>query len=172
MNKFIYIIFAALIGMGLSTVSFANYPMGPCHCHMMNCKNAETCEKQCRCMPFMAKFADKLKLTDSQKKQMAAIQVEFRQQMKGHMKKMMDIRHQMRDLIQSDKLDQAKMDKLIKQKMEMVGKMTKFKMTMRNKMYNVLDANQKTMFKDMMQKMHMKRMEMHKKMMDMMGKKQ
>ena len=123
-------------------------------------------------MPFMAKFADKLKLTDSQKKQMAAIQVEFRQQMKGHMKKMMDIRHQMRDLIQSDKLDQAKMDKLIKQKMEMVGKMTKFKMTMRNKMYNVLDANQKTMFKDMMQKMHMKRMEMHKKMMDMMGKKQ
>ncbi len=75
--------------------------------------------------------------------------------MTGTRQELHAIRVKMRPLVDTDKLDEAKLDALIHQKKEIIAHVMKTKMMVKHEMYIVLDAKQKVMFNEMANKCDM-----------------
>ncbi|KTC65976.1 envelope stress induced periplasmic protein (plasmid) [Legionella adelaidensis] len=134
MKKIITLSFLALTL--IATTAFAHMGMGGCHC--------------------MGQMMQELNLTPDQQKQIQQIKDQMKSQMQSNREQMQSLRTQMQTLIKSDKIDEAKLDSLVNQKKELMGTMMKAKIKMKNQIYNLLDAQQKTKFASMMeQKMGM-----------------
>jgi len=115
---------------------------------------------------YYKKFEEKLNLTDEQKKQIKDIKKQYWKDQKSKFEELRNLRQQMHELVKSEKIDEQKLQNYIDKKKEIVGAMTKSKIEMKNKIYNLLNEDQKKTFDEMLKKWQKKRYEMHKKMMD------
>ncbi len=106
---------------------------------------------QCPCMR-MQKISQELNLTADQKEKIKAIKEEARKSLQANKEEMISIRTQVKELIKSDKIDEAKLNKLLEQKKEILASKMKTKIMMKNQIYNVLNAQQKAKFSAMMDK--------------------
>lgn len=123
-------------------------------------------EGSCNCpkMQMKKQMMQELNLTDAQKKQFETIKDETKEQMKSVYDQMKDLRNQIKELVTSDKMDQSKLDELVNKKKELYAERVKIKLQAKNKMYNVLNAEQKQKFSAMMEKLEQKKMERMKQM--------
>ncbi|WP_207384182.1 Spy/CpxP family protein refolding chaperone [Legionella nagasakiensis] len=100
----------------------------------------------------MQKISQELNLTADQKEKIKAIKEEARKSLQANKEEMISIRTQVKELIKSDKIDEAKLNKLLEQKKEILASKMKTKIMMKNQIYNVLNAQQKAKFSAMMDK--------------------
>lgn len=119
---------------------------------------------QTQCQKCYHKLSDKLQLTDAQKKQIKEIRSQYKSQMTGQRKLMKAIRANLHEIIKSDKLDQQKIDTLIKQQQEIVATKTRMNIMMKHQIYMSLTAEQKKKLDDMMKNWNNKNKCMCKKM--------
>lgn len=136
MNKKIFALIALSLSLILSQVAFADSCNG---------------EK-------MKKMFQSLNLDSAQQEKIKAIKDQLRESQKSNWEQMKTIRSQIHDLIKSDKLDESKLDSLIAQKKELMATMMKTRIMAKNQIYNVLNAQQKTKFEQMMKEWEEKRM--------------
>ena len=120
----------------------------------------------CAGKKIMKKWQEKLDLTDAQVKQIKAIKEESWSKLKANYEQMKSLRKEMHTLATSGKMDQNKVNELVNQKKELIGENTKIKLDTKNKIYNLLNDQQKQKFSAMMEKWQQKRMERMKKMME------
>jgi Spy/CpxP family protein refolding chaperone len=152
MKTKISLIITFLLALGLSLPALA--------CHHDGMKN-----KPCKCSMGKA-WGHKLNLSDKQKKDMMNIRNQYKSQMQSLRQSMRELRKEMRAIIQSDTLDQKKIDALIEKKKDLVSNKMKLKIMMKHQMYKLLNEDQKMKLKQMMDKQQSKKMEMmNKKMM-------
>lgn len=111
----------------------------------------------CHCKQ-MAKMADKLDLTKDQKAKIKAIKETGIKTMKTDSDELRQIRKEMKNLVKSDKMDEAKLEKLIDRKKAIIASMWKEKTMLTHQMYQVLDAKQKEKFSKLMDKWEEKKM--------------
>lgn len=106
----------------------------------------------CGCM---AQMMQDLNLTADQQQKINQIRDQTKSQMQSQKDQMRALKGQINDLIKSEKIDEAKLDSLVNQKKDLMASMMKAKIKMKNQIYNVLDAQQKTKFAAMLdQKMN------------------
>ncbi|WP_133129272.1 Spy/CpxP family protein refolding chaperone [Legionella yabuuchiae] len=121
-------------------------------------------ECPCKRMEQMKKITKDLDLTADQKKQIDAIKEDSKKQLMDIHQQMMNLKKQMKDLVTVDKLDESKVDELVNQKKELVAEKTKLMLQTKNKIYNVLNAEQKQKYESMLEQWQQKRMDAMKKM--------
>jgi len=97
----------------------------------------------------MENMVQKLDLTADQKEKMMTMKKQAKAEMKAKHDEMHAIHKEMGPLVETDKMDEAKLDALIQQEKEVVASMTKNKMMLKHQFYGVLDAKQKAMFSTM-----------------------
>jgi periplasmic protein CpxP/Spy len=114
----------------------------------------------------MNKMMESLNLTDDQKTKLDAIKQETKSQMKSLHEQMRSLRTEMKTLVHSDKMDEKKMNALINKKKELVAEKTKIKLQSKNKMYNLLNPQQKQQFNTMLNQWKQKKMDKMKSMMN------
>lgn len=136
--------------------------------HFASAKMHEKDNDTCKCMKKeqMKEMKERLNLTDEQQKQMKVIKEDAKTNLKANYEKMVTIKKDMKNLVVSDSIDEMKLDQLIEQKKELVGQKTKIMLQTKNKIYNLLNAEQKAKYSAMMDKWHEKSMERMKKMHD------
>ncbi|MCP0913451.1 MULTISPECIES: Spy/CpxP family protein refolding chaperone [Legionella] len=105
----------------------------------------------CTCM-HMKKMMQELNLTPEQQTKIKEIKDNAKSNMQAKREEMMSLKKQMKELVRSEKMDEAKLDQLINQKKELMASKMKAKIMMKNQIYNVLDAQQKAKFAAMMDK--------------------
>lgn len=111
----------------------------------------------CSCMKNMQKMADSLSLDSEQKNKIKAIKSQLKEQMLQHREEMKLIRAQIDALVQSDKVDEAKLDALIAQKSVVMNKAMKERTLAKHEMFVILSPEQKEKFRAMeMKKMDSK----------------
>jgi len=103
----------------------------------------------CGCQA-MQKMTKELDLTSEQQAKIKAIRTQARDTLQTKRQEMIKLRAEINALIQTDKLDEAKLTALINQKKEIVGSVMKTRITVKNQIYNVLNAQQKAKFSTMM----------------------
>ncbi len=103
----------------------------------------------------MHNAVERLNLTPDQKSKIKAIKDHAKTGMVDTHKELHALRVKMRPLVDTDTLDEAKLDALIHQKKEIIARVMKNKMMVKHEMYNVLDAKQKVMFNEMAAKCDM-----------------
>ncbi|AHE67259.1 P pilus assembly/Cpx signaling pathway, periplasmic inhibitor/zinc-resistance associated protein [Legionella oakridgensis ATCC 33761 = DSM 21215] len=106
---------------------------------------------QCPCMRLQ-KLSQELDLTADQQAKIKAIKEQAQKDMSANEADMKNIRSQIKELIQSEKIDEDKLNKLIEQKKEIIASAMKTKIMMKNQIYNVLNAQQKAKFSALMDK--------------------
>ncbi|GGI75714.1 Spy/CpxP family protein refolding chaperone [Legionella impletisoli] len=121
-------------------------------------------ECPCKRMEHMKKLTQGLNLTADQKKQIDAIKEDAKKQMMQLHEQKMALKKQFHDLITADKLDESKVDELVNKKKEIYAEKVRLMVETKNKIYNVLNAEQKQKFENMMDKWQQKRMDAMKKM--------
>ena len=129
-----------------------------------NMKDYSGC--MCPSKKVMKKWKEKLNLTEEQTKQIQAVKEEAWSKMKANYEQMQALKKEMHTLVTSDKMDQSKLNDVINKKKELIGEKTKIKLETKNKIYNLLNEQQKQKFSAMMEKWQQKRMERMKKMME------
>ncbi|WP_028389524.1 Spy/CpxP family protein refolding chaperone [Legionella fairfieldensis] len=97
----------------------------------------------------MKHMIDSLKLDEAQQTKLQTIKEQTKATIKANWQQMKALRSQMNQLIQSDTIDQTKLDSLINQKKELVGNMIKVKIMAKHQIYNLLNAQQKTQYQQM-----------------------
>ncbi|MFC3909399.1 Spy/CpxP family protein refolding chaperone [Legionella dresdenensis] len=102
------------------------------------------------CHQRMDQMMGSLNLTDAQKTQIKTITEQSREAMQTNMTQMKTLQGQIKDLITSEKVDEAKLNDLISQKTSLMATMMKSKIMVKNQIYNVLDSKQQQQFKDLM----------------------
>jgi|GEM_PF-2484755 len=113
--------------------------------------------EQCPCMQIQ-KMKQELKLTPEQQEKIKALKEKWKEDKKAKREAMMSVNKQVRELVKEDKLDDAKLDKLVNEKTEMMASMMKNNIKLKHEIYNVLDSKQKEQFSALMEKWEMKRM--------------
>ncbi|KTD64783.1 Spy/CpxP family protein refolding chaperone [Legionella spiritensis] len=116
-----------------------------------------------QCKAGWNKLINKLQLTDDQQTKIKAIKAKGRQMMQANREQFKAIRLKMNQLITSEKLDEAALDKLIDQKVALTRASLKSRIMTKNEIYNLLDPRQKQIFQDMMQKWEAKKKMFFKK---------
>ncbi|WP_051546150.1 Spy/CpxP family protein refolding chaperone [Legionella lansingensis] len=99
----------------------------------------------------MKEMMQSLNLDSSQQAKIKAIKDQLRQSQQSNMQQMKSIRSQIHDLITSGTMDESKLNSLIDQKKELLGQMIKAKIKAKQQIYNVLNDQQKSQFKQMLQ---------------------
>lgn len=94
-----------------------------------------------------------LNLDASQQAKIQAIHDQLKNDQKANWDKLRAIRSQIHDLITSDNFDASKASSLVDEKTAILGTMMKAKITAKNQIYNVLNDQQKTQFKQLMKDM-------------------
>lgn len=112
--------------------------------------HVEKSGKTCGCWGERFKqMVDTLKLDDSQQAKIKAIKEQAKASEKSNWEQMKALRVQIDQLVQSDNVDQAKLDGLINQKKELFGSMMKTKIMAKHQIYGVLNAQQKKQYQQM-----------------------
>lgn len=101
------------------------------------------------CMHHMMKNLD---LTSEQKEKISELKAKTKQELSGKMHELQVIRHEMRAIVQSDKVDDAKLAQLIHQKKEIIGSITKSKVMLNHQIYHLLDSKQQAKYSEMAKK--------------------
>jgi len=109
----------------------------------------------------MVNLHEKLDLTDDQKAKIKTIKAQNKAESKGQRQQLRSIHEQMKPLVRTHKLDEAKVDKLIAEKKDIMGSMMKSKVMMRHQIYNVLDMKQKAKFDALSKQCEEKRAHKH-----------
>lgn len=104
------------------------------------------------------KMLNKLNLSDEQKTKINAIRTKMRDQFETNRVKMRNIQMQIGALVDSDKMDEKKLDDLISQRSQLMSAMMKNVALARNQIFNILTPEQKTKIAEMKQQW----MEKHK----------
>ena|SRR3989338_4917423 len=91
----------------------------------------------------------KLALTSDQKTKIHALKDQAINELRGKRQELRSIRQQMRPLIETDTLDEAKLDTLIAQKKNVIASLTKRKIMLNRQVYALLDEKQKTIYTDL-----------------------
>lgn len=130
-----------------------------CKCSMMEHKSC-ACKKK-------SQMLSSLNLTPGQESQIKAIRDKLKENMMSNHEKMKSIKEQIKSLIKSEKIDEAKLEQLIEQKKSIVGDTMKNRVMSKNKIYNLLTPEQKSQYSSMMDNWEKSRKEkMHKMMHD------
>lgn len=96
--------------------------------------------------------ASSLHLDAAQKEKIKTIKDEFKASQKENWAQLKIIRAQLREQVQSDKMDEGKVDKLIDERMSLMRKMLKAAVMSKHQIYNVLTPEQKTAWQAMHKK--------------------
>lgn len=114
------------------------------------------------CVGGMGQIVKSLNLSADQQARMKAIKDQLKSDTKSTWDQLSDVRGQIHALIQSDQVDEAKLDSLIDKKVELLGKGIKAKIKAKNQMYHVLTAEQKTQFQSLLKQQIEKRKQLYK----------
>ncbi|KTC67928.1 16 kD immunogenic protein [Legionella birminghamensis] len=116
--------------------------------------------QQCPPMKRWQEMVQTLQLTQDQQDKIKAIKDNAKSTMKDNWQQMKSIREEMKALVMSPTLDQAKLDSLIQQKTNLMASMMKTKITMKNQIYNLLNDQQKQQYQTLMSQWEAKRKQM------------
>lgn len=108
--------------------------------------------KQCQGHHKFDTLAQELDLTANQKAQIKAYKKEARASYKEHYAKLRSLRNQVNSLVQSDKIDESKLDNLVEQINTIRGSMLKSRIMMQHKLYTLLNEKQKAKFLELKKK--------------------
>ena len=136
MNKMLVVPAALVLSLSLSQTTFA-YDMK---------KMSDNKKKYYACMQGTMK---KLDLTADQKTKIVTIRSHERKAMEGKWREARALRHEMRAVVESDKLDEVKLTSLIQKRKDLMADIYKAKLVAKNEIYNLLDAKQKAAYTDM-----------------------
>lgn len=109
------------------------------------------------CQKHMDYMTQSLQLTSEQKAKIQTIRDEVKTNISSNRDQLKAIKTQIREMVTSDTIDQAKLDSLIQQKTTLMASMMKSRITMQNQIYNLLTPEQKKQFSDLMSKWEEKR---------------
>lgn len=107
--------------------------------------NAEE-KAPCPCMQDMQKWADALSLDTEQKNKIKALKTKNQEQMLKNRETLKSIRGQIDTLIQSDKIDETKLDALISQKTKIMDQAMKDRVLAKHEIFMMLSPQQKEKF--------------------------
>lgn len=114
------------------------------------------------CVGGIGQILNSLNLNADQQARIKAIKDQLKSDTKDTWDQLDDVRGQIHALMQSDKVDEAKLDSLVDKKIELLGKGMKAKIKAKNQMYNVLTAEQKTQFQSLLKQQMEKRKQLFK----------
>lgn len=133
MNNLMKICIILMLSLGMSQVTFAKQ-----HCDKMKSYKAK-----------MEKVYDSLDLTDEQEKAIKSIKEKYRSDKKALYMKYKGYKGQMRDMMQSGSVDEAKLNELIKVKQNMVAEKMKLRAYKMSAIYKLLTPEQREKMKEM-----------------------
>lgn len=102
--------------------------------------------KHCNTHHRSDKLAKELNLTPEQEAKLQTYKEKAQANFKTNYAQLRTLRTQINSLIESDKIDEAKLDSLIDQINKIRGSMLKNKIMMQHQMFTILDAKQKAKF--------------------------
>ncbi|KTD53119.1 envelope stress induced periplasmic protein [Legionella santicrucis] len=111
--------------------------------------------KHCNAHHRSDKLAKELDLTSEQQAKLQTYKEKAQANFKTNYAKLRTLRTQINSLIQSDKIDEAKLDSLIEQVSQIRGSMLKNKVMMQHQMFTILDAKQKAKFLELKKKWYL-----------------
>lgn len=97
-------------------------------------------------MKCMQEVMRQLKLTPDQESKIGALKVKFKESMGDKETQMRVLHGQIRMMVQSDNMDESKLDALISEKKDLIGTIMKNKIMLDHQIYVLLDISQKGMF--------------------------
>lgn len=106
--------------------------------------------QSCPCEHKGHKLIASLQLTDDQQTKIRAIKDATKNASKAWWQQMAAITTQINAITTSDKVDEAKLDELIKQKTDLFSKIMKARVVSKNQIYHVLNAQQQQQFAEML----------------------
>ncbi|MBA4696169.1 MAG: Spy/CpxP family protein refolding chaperone [Legionella sp.] len=113
------------------------------------------------CLFHMKKMMHELNLDKAQQDKIKSIKDELKVSQKSNWDQMRGLHKQVHEIIQSNTLDNAKLDQVVDQKKELLGRMMKAHITAKQQMYNVLNDKQKAKLNQMMQQCDAKNEHFH-----------
>ena len=93
----------------------------------------------------------KLNLTPDQTAKIKDLKGQMKAGLQDARQKMQSLHSQIKTLVQSDKMDESKLDELVNQKKDLIGTMMKNKIMMRFNINHLLTPQQKTQFRTMVE---------------------
>lgn len=114
----------------------------------------------CPCTQKIEKMKQ-LNLSQDQKNKIKVIRTTNKDAMKANLKQLKTLRTQINSLATADKVDESKLDDLIKQKSALIATMTKNRVMIKNQIFHVLNSQQQQAFQDMMKKWQESKMPHH-----------
>ena len=148
MNKRIFWVAALALSLLFGQTAFAN-------------SSEEKSGKSCGCGDNMKRLVESLKLDDKQQASLKAIKEQTKESEKANWQQMKDVRLQIDQLVQSDKMDENKLNELINKRAELFAAMIKTKVMAKHQIYTLLNAQQKTQYQQMMKQWEDKQMSKH-----------
>lgn len=172
LNRLLIAFFA--MGLGFSAPSYADNHMPTPQCKVSSCKcdchNSEDnkgkpCDKknckcdchakkdgsQCNCkmnrMDKKGKMASELSLTSEQSQAFKTIRGKYREEYRKGVAMKRQLHAKIMDMATQTKLDNEKLESLLKQRSDLSSKLLKLRVKMKNEMYNVLNADQQQKMK-------------------------
>lgn len=109
--------------------------------------------------PCKNKFFKKLDLTPEQQTQIKAIKEQANVQRAVKQKEIVAIDNQIQELTRAEQLDEAKLDMLLNQKKEIMASLIKNKIIVKHQVYNILTAQQKDKYNEMIKEWEKKRLQ-------------
>ncbi|MGQ3891168.1 Spy/CpxP family protein refolding chaperone [Legionella sp. CNM-4043-24] len=110
----------------------------------------------CSCKHAMKKMMNSLQLSSDQQAKIKAIKAQARPVIKDYWKQMGQITVQINSMTTSDKVDEASLDALIKQKTDLYSKIMKNRIMTKNQIYHVLTAQQQQQYQELMKQLQSK----------------
>lgn len=145
MNRKIVSLLVLVASIALSQITFAD-------------SNTTKSDTKSSC-PCKNKFYKKLDLTPEQQTQINAIREQANVLRAAKQKEMQALDNQIQDVSRADQLDEAKLDALLNLKKEIMASLIKSKIMVKHQVYNVLTAQQKEKYNEMMKDLESKRLQ-------------
>jgi protein CpxP len=117
----------------------------------MTTSSSDQMGKKGGCGEHLKKMISALNLDASQQAKIKGIKDQLKQSQQSNWEQMKSIRSQIHDLITSETMDDSRLNSLINQKKELLGEMMKAKINAKHQIYNTLNEQQKSQFRQMMQ---------------------
>ncbi|KTC78606.1 Spy/CpxP family protein refolding chaperone [Legionella cincinnatiensis] len=111
--------------------------------------------KHCNAHHRSDKLAKELNLTPEQEAKLQTYKEKAQANFKTNYAQLRTLRTQINTLIQSNKMDEAKLDSLIEQVNKIRGSMLKNKVMMQHQMFTILDTKQKAKFLELKKKWYL-----------------
>ncbi|WP_392537117.1 Spy/CpxP family protein refolding chaperone [Legionella sp. 227] len=113
--------------------------------------------KHCNSHHRLDRLAQELNLTADQKAKIKAYKEKARAAFKENYGQLRLLRSQINSMIQSNKIDEAKLDSLIEKISKIRGSMLKSRIMMQHQMFSLLNEKQKAKFLELKKKWYLKR---------------